>query len=249
MCRERNTQYGIRNTRYVTRIAYCVFRVLLVLLAALALAAVGLLWWFSVDLPSPDRLGTYIADSTGIESHTFVPLSDIAEPLRWATIATEDKDFYNRSWDIHPSAVLRAIWTTLRNPNAMDSYTIPQRLVANLMTLSGKRVSSPVRQRLRELALTVWLTYHYTPDRILELYLNSIPYGPSLYGVESAALFYYGKHASDLSLAECVMLVAIAQEPDGDLEFARRRQAIVLDLMVEEGYITPEEAARAKIVH
>lgn len=233
--------------RGITR--HCKRIVLIGLASLLLIFGLSLYMWLFYDLPSPDRLSTYIATSTGTDSRTFVPLSDIPEPLRWATIATEDSDFYNRSRDIRPRTVLRAIWTVVRDPGAADGYTIPERLVANLMTLSGKRVSSPVRQRLRELALTIWLTYRYSPDEILEFYLNSVPYNHLLYGVESAALFYYGKHASDLSLAECAMLAAIAQVPDGDPQFAQQRQTIVLDLMVEEGYITPEEATRAKSVH
>ena len=94
------------------------------------------------------------------------------------------------------------------------------------------------------------ITRRYTSDEILEFYLNSIPYTDQIYGVEAATQFHYGKHVSDLDLAECAMLQAIRHlahfDPESHLGIARERQSVVLDLMVEEGYIDEQEAENAR---
>ncbi len=81
-------------------------------------------------------------------------------------------------------------------------------------------------------------------------FLNSDSYAGQIYGVEAAAQFYFGKHVRDLNLAECAMLPAIARMPDfeplADLEIAQERQATVLDLMAENGYINELAANLAK---
>jgi 1A family penicillin-binding protein len=180
-------------------------------------------------------------------SHSPVPLTEIPPALRWATIATEDANFYqNRGFD--GFAILRAIWFNVRNKEIlMGGSTITQQLVRNLMLAPGEQVERTLKRKMRELVLAVQITRRYTKDEILTFYLNEIYYGNMAYGVEAAAQAYYGKHVRDLDLAECAMLAGLPQlparwNPLQNFEGAKKRQEVVLNLMVEEGYINAEEA-------
>lgn len=211
----------------------------------------GLYFWVLYDLPSPENFATYIPPSG---NYIPVPLSEIPEMLHWATVVTEDKAFYSRSPRVGLPLILRSIWYNLDCAGheclRIRGATIPQQLVAALMLTSGKNHDRSLRQDMRDLALTIMITQRYTRDEILEFYLNSGSYAGQIYGVEAAAQFYFGKHVRDLNLAECAMLPAIARMPDfeplADLEIAQERQATVLDLMAENGYINELAANLAK---
>ncbi len=95
------------------------------------------------------------------------------------------------------------------------------------------------------------MAQRYSKDDVLALYLNEAYYGNLAYGVEAAARAYFGKSANELDLAECAFLAGLPQspvayDPFNDLELARKRQAIVLDLMVRQGFITERDAMQAK---
>jgi penicillin-binding protein 1C len=239
-------------------------------LAGLLLLGGGLalyLWLFA-GLPTPDDLSAYtLAPSSKVYdrhgrllfeipppytgSHTPVPLQEIPEALRWATIATEDKNFYT-----HPGfdlvGILRAVWINLTCDDCrVGGSTITQQVVRTLMFAPDERFAPTLRRKLREVILAVRITRRYTKDEILAAYLNETYYGNMAYGVEAAAQAYYGKPVRDLDLAECAMLAGLPQAPAywNPLEHgerARSRQAIVLDLMVKAGYIDAAQARLAK---
>ena len=183
---------------------------------------------------------------------TRVSLDQISPYLIQATIATEDANFYQHH-GVDPIALLRIIYHAVREQKVIGGSTIPQQLV-KLTFLSPERT---LERKLKEGILAAEITRRYPKDTILELYLNEIPYGNLAVGIEAAAETYFGKPASDLTLAEAALLAGLPQapsyydpysnlwNPDGTPGPAKQRQGIVLGLMVKQGYITPEEANAA----
>lgn len=214
------------------------------------------------DLPTPNNLGSYdiplstkIYDRNGVllfdifadENRTYVPLSDIPKELQEATIAIEDKDFYQHQGINPVGGILRAVVASITGKKLQGGSTITQQLVKGAL-LSPERT---VRRKLREIVLAIWVEVTYPKEKILELYLNQVPYGGTAWGVEAAADKYYGKHVSDLSLAEATILAGLPQAPSlysplgARPELAKERQQNVLRRMVDDGYITQEEADAA----
>lgn len=225
-------------------------KLLLLTLGLVALAGLWVYFWIFYDLPSPEAFGTYLPASS---AYNPVPLSEVPEPLRWATVVVEDQTFYSPSRS-DPVAIARAIYYAFQCSEGRclseRTGTIPRGLTVMLMFVSGQDEGDSARQGLRDLALTLRITRRYTRDEILEFYLNSMSYADQVYGVEAAAQFYFGKPVRELDLAECTLLTAIARiyhfDPAEDLQFVRERQAVILDLLVEHGYIDAEAAAAAK---
>jgi len=243
-------------------------RVLAVLCALVFLGGAGLYLWLCAGLPAPDDLSAYtsapsskIYDRYGqllfempppyTGSHTPVTLDDIPPYLIHATIATEDATFYsNPGMDLQ--GILRAVWINVQGGEVLaGGSTITQQLVRTVMFSADERVERTLYRKLRELILAIRITRRYTKDEILMLYLNETYYGNMAYGVEAAAQAYFAKAARDLDLAECALLAGLPQlpalyNPLEDLDAAKTRQAVVLDLMVKQGYVTPQDAALAK---
>ncbi|HEY80559.1 MAG TPA: PBP1A family penicillin-binding protein [Caldilineae bacterium] len=177
---------------------------------------------------------------------TLVPLADISPHLINATLAVEDPNFY-RHPGVDPVGIARAIYYILRQDAVQPGgSSIVQQLV-KLTYLSSERT---LERKIKEAVLAIEINRRYPKDTILEIYLNHIFYGNLAYGIETAAQTYFGKPASDLTLAEASLLAGIPQRP-GDYDpythwnAVRNRQADVLRLMVEHGFITPAEAHRA----
>ncbi|MBI4036894.1 transglycosylase domain-containing protein, partial [Candidatus Daviesbacteria bacterium] len=126
--------------------------------------------------------------------------------------------------------------------------TLTQQLVKNAL-LSPER---SIIRKIKEFILAVQVERVYSKDQILEMYLNEIPYGGTAYGIEAAANLYFGKHAKDLNVAEASLLAGLPQRPSvyspygTHPELAKKRQAEVLRRMVEDGYISKEQAEAAK---
>ncbi|MCC6905666.1 MAG: transglycosylase domain-containing protein, partial [Anaerolineae bacterium] len=170
--------------------------------------------------------------------------------LRWATVATEDNTFYeNPGFD--PQSIARAAWEWAQQGEIVSGgSTITQQLVRQIVFEYEERTEQSLRRKLKEAILAWIMTQQFSKDRILELYLNEIPYGNLTYGIEAAADVYFDKHASALTLAEASFLAGIPQAPgvyDPYTDFAgvKARQRQVLDLMVLHGYLTSEEADAA----
>ena len=145
-------------------------------------------------------------------------------------------------------AILRAVWINLRGGEVLSGgSTITQQLARNLLMSPEERYERTLTRKLREAVLAWRIARHYSKDEILELYLNEIYFGNMAYGVEAAAQAYFGKDVRDLDLAECAMLAGLPQAPAYTTHWKiwqapKRRQAVVLDLMVKHGYITEEQA-------
>jgi 1A family penicillin-binding protein len=177
---------------------------------------------------------------------TQVPLNQIPESLRDATISIEDKNFYtNPGFDV--PALARAAYDDLTNHGIVSgASTITQQLVKRVY-LSPEQTW---QRKLQEISIAYTLSKEKSKDEILEMYLNQIYYGNQSYGIEAAAESYFGKTALKLDLAESAMLAGIPQSPSDydpiqNRTLAKTRQLEVLNAMVNQGYISEQQAADA----
>lgn len=244
-------------------------RVTLLIIAVLVLGAMmAVRAWLFVDLPALDTLAsnlsapsTRILDREGrllytiadphVGQHTPIPLAEIPPTCRRATIATEDANFYSNP-GVDVVGILRAVWINLRGGEVLSGgSTITQQLARNLLLSPQERAQRTLTRKLRESILAWRLARAYTKDQILQLYLNEAYYGNLAYGIEAAARTYFSKHVGELDLSECALLAGLPQSPAAydplaNLPAARERQAVVLDLMVKQGYVTSDDARLAK---
>src|SRR5690606_24707381 len=180
------------------------------------------------------------------ENRVPIRIDQIPDTLKQAVIAVEDHRFYeHRGLDF--IGIARALWVDLREGGRVQgASTITQQLARNAF-LTLERTWA---RKLQEILWAIQIERKYTKDEILETYLNEIYFGHGAYGVETASQIYFGKSVSELDLAESALLAGVIRGPGYyspliDMEAARRRRAVVLQRMVEVGYITLEEARRA----
>lgn len=193
-----------------------------------------------------DRSGTLLYEVYQDENRTLIPLSELPPHLIHATIAIEDKHFYEH-YGIDVQGILRAFRANQDGTAVQGGSTITQQLVK-------KRLLSPektLKRKIREAILSVLVESQYTKEEILEMYFNQIPYGGSTYGVEAAAQRYFGKSARAVTLSEAAFLAGLPAAPSiynpfgSTPELAHARQREVLRRMSEDGYITPDQAQAA----
>ncbi len=216
----------------------------------------GVVQWLRKDMVSPQSLTaiqqpvkTLVFDSKGRVLHEFykenrspVPLKQIPRHLINATIATEDRSFYQH-WGVDLWGITRAAVTdVLHMRRAQGGSTITQQLARNVLGTYERTWS----RKLRETVFAIELERNYTKDQILELYFNQIYFGEGAYGVETAAKTYFGKSLRELSLAECALLAGIPANPSvysprRRPAAARARRAKVLRNMLSTRAITQVE--------
>lgn len=193
-----------------------------------------------------DRNGKLVYEIYTDKKRTPIKLTDIPESLKFATISIEDKNFYKHQ-GVDILGIIRGLSKTITKGRAEGGSTLTQQLVKNSL-LTNERT---VRRKAQELILTVITETIYSKDKILEKYLNTIPYGGTAYGVESASELYFGKPVKDLNLAESALLAGLPQRPStyspfgAHPEMAKGRQEEVLKQMVANKYITEDEAKKA----
>lgn len=211
------------------------------------------------DLPSPTKLGHYdvpvatkvydrnghlLYDIFADQNRSPIPLAHIPKYLQQATIAIEDKDFYRHGGISPVGGMIRAIVATITRNKLQGGSTITQQLVKSALLTSERTVT----RKIKEIILAFWVEILYPKDKILEMYLNQVPYGGTAWGIETASEKYFGKSASELTLAEATLLAGLPQAPTlyspfgAHPEYARNRQKEVLRRMVEDRYITQGEA-------
>ncbi len=225
---------------------------------------VGAIAWYSRDLPDPNKLvdrvvseSTKIFDRTGKtvlwemhggERRTIIELDQISDYAKWATISAEDKDFYKHKGFKITSIIRSIIVDILRGSRAQGGSTITQQLVKNAILTNEKSIA----RKFKELILSYQIEKKFTKDQILKMYFNEIPYGGVNYGIESAANYYLGKHANELTLGEAAILAALPQAPTrlspygSHVDELLKRQKWILDEMVKDGYISKDDAEKAK---
>ncbi|MGD2078404.1 MAG: transglycosylase domain-containing protein [Chloroflexota bacterium] len=201
-----------------------------------------------------DREGRLLWEVFGDGKRTQIPLDQIPQDVINATIATEDDTFYDNDGLDAPS-VIAAIIANLRNPEErpQGASTITQQLVRHIVFDFEERASVNYSRKTKEILLAWMMTRKYTKDDILEMYLNEIYYGNLAYGIEAAAQTYFDKPAAELNLGESALLAALPQspvelDPLSNLEGAKQRQWLVLNLMINEGYVNRAEAEAAYLM-
>jgi 1A family penicillin-binding protein len=225
--------------------------------------------WISRDLPNPntlitreiplstkiyDRSGnTLLKEIHGEEKRTFIKIEEIPDVMKQATIAIEDRQFYEHH-GVNWLRIIKAIYVdVIQRRKAQGASTLTQQLVKNAILTNEKSWE----RKIKEVLLALQIERRFTKDQILQMYLNEIPYGAMLYGVESASESYFGKTVKDLTLDEAALLAAIPQAPDryspygtglrGDNRIALvARQHQILDAMAKDKYITQEQADAAQ---
>ena len=209
------------------------------------------------DLPSPtkltsssipqstqifDRKGELLFTIYGQKNQTFVPLSIIPKHIQQATIAIEDKDFYQHG-PIDLRGIARSVISITFRNQVQGGSTITQQLVKNSL-LTPERT---ILRKVKEVLLAFATEALYSKSQILEMYLNQTPYGGTAWGVEAASQTYFGKHAKDLTLSQSSLLAALPEAPTtyspfgSHPELAKERQEEVLRKMYQEKYITRKE--------
>jgi penicillin-binding protein 1C len=193
-----------------------------------------------------DRNGKLIFEVFGDERRTPIKLSSLPKYVWQATLAAEDKDFYNHK-GFSLTGYLRATLHIVTGKRLEGGSTITQQLVKKAL-LSDDRT---ITRKIRELVLSLLVETRYTKDKILEMYLNQIPYGGTAYGLESASQTYFGKPSQSLTIAESALLAALPQAPSyyspfgASPEAGKDRQKYILNQMLENKFITKEEHASA----
>ncbi|HWP61720.1 MAG TPA: PBP1A family penicillin-binding protein [Candidatus Paceibacterota bacterium] len=195
-----------------------------------------------------DRTGSIVLyDVHGEVRRTSVPLDKISVYLQEATVATEDKTFYqNIGFD--PSSFARALLADVFSHSyAQGGSTITQQVVKNALLTQDKSIA----RKIEEIILAVRLTRAYTKEQILNTYLNESPYGGTIYGVEEASQFFFGVPASDVDLAQAAYIAALPQAPTYYSPYGNNRAALdsrknyVLQQMKAAGYITQAQYDQA----
>ncbi len=225
--------------------------------------------WISRDLPDPntlmnrdvplttkifDRTGTQILyEIHGDQNRSLIQIKDLPLYVPQATVAIEDKNFYQHHGIDWLGLVRAFVKNTLTGQKIKGTSTLTQQFVKNAI-LTNER---SYERKLKEILLSLQMERIFTKDQIIQLYLNEIPYGSTMYGIESAARGYFGKPAKDLTIDEAALLAALPQAPDiyspygtgsrGDnRDRLIGRQKYILDQMAEQGYITKNQAEEAK---
>ncbi|WP_018147306.1 penicillin-binding protein 1A [Henriciella marina] len=234
-----------------------------------ALCFVALVLWvaaLSRDLPSHERLADYeppitsrvhAGDGTLIaefaeEHRVFVPIESMPDHVTQAFVAAEDKKFFEHD-GLDYVGILRGAINSAQiklsgsDGNLQGGSTITQQVAKNMLLTRDQRIE----RKVKEAIIARRMENTFTKDQILELYLNEIYLGVRAYGVGSAALIYFNKSLPELSLSEAAVLASLAKAPSTVNPYRRpqrllARRNYVLNRMLEDGYITEEEAEEAK---
>lgn len=196
-----------------------------------------------------DRTGQVLLyDYNRDARRNIVPIANISSHLINATIAVEDSSFYKHGGIRIPSIIRAMVFDAIGGSFSQGGSTITQQVVKNELLTSRKSVV----RKIHEWILAIKLEQLYSKDQILETYLNNIPYGGTLYGVEAASEAYFGIPAKDLSLAEAVYLVAMIPAPSYYSPYGAHRKELderknfVLGRMSVLGLIDEETYARTR---
>ena len=232
------------------------------ILFVIAAAVVGaVVWKYQQDLPDYSQLQNYeppvmtrvhagdgsLLAEYSHERRLYLPSPAIPPLVKNAFIAAEDKNFYiHRGFD--PEGILRAAYVFLQGSKRVQgASTITQQVAKNFL-LTNERTFD---RKIREILLSLRIESAYSKDKILELYLNEIYLGLSNYGVAAAALNYFDKSVHELTIAEVAYLAALPKEPSALNPFRNHDRAVerrnyVIGRMVDDGYITAEQATKAR---
>lgn len=241
-----------------------IFRFGIILFFSLIIFIFGFLVYCLKDLPRPekftegiisqptkiyDREGKVVLyEIVGDEKRTIVSFSQVPDFLKEAVISAEDKNFFEHQ-GIDLKAIFRAIIYDLKiGKFNQGASTITQQMIRSYY-LSQKKT---LTRKTKEIILSLEIERRYPKNQILEWYLNLIPFGSNIYGVEAASQSFFRKPVSDISLAEAVTLAALIKSPSylspygPNLNKLLKRKDYILEIMTELKYLNQEQAERAK---
>ena len=216
---------------------------------------------FLQDLPSPrelsikqvpqttkifDRNGVLLSEIYANQNRTLVSLHDIPKSLQNATLAIEDKNFYQ-----HPGfdvpGIIRALQADLAGRKIQGGSTITQQLIKSSMLTPEQSIT----RKIKEVVLAFWAERIYSKQQILEMYFNQVPYGGTAWGIEAASETYFDKPVKNLSLAQSAFLAGLTSAPTAYSPYGnnpnawKSRQKEVLTRMVALHYISHKESDKA----
>jgi len=195
-----------------------------------------------------DRTGTILLyDLNQNSKQQVVPFDQISPYLKEATVAIEDQNFYNNH-GIEVNAILRALWVDVTSGHLKQGgSTITQQVVKNTLLSDDKSIT----RKIKEWVLAIKLDSSTSKDDILNLYLNSSPYGGNYYGVEEAAENYFGTSSANLDIAQSAYIAAMPQAPTYYSPYGPNKAALdgrknlVLQKMEATGVITKDQYNQA----
>ena len=193
-----------------------------------------------------DRYGNEIG-SRGIRHNDAIPLEELPDHLIKAVLATEDRRFYDHFGIDVPARSARVLTNARAGGVVQGGSSITQQLAKNLF-LSNERT---IERKVKEAFLAIWLEARLTKNEILKLYLDRAYMGGGTFGVDAAAQYYFNKSARDVNLAEAAMLAGLFKAPSKfaphvNLPAARARANVVLDNLVEAGFMTEGQVFGAR---
>jgi penicillin-binding protein 1A len=188
----------------------------------------------------------YLIGEFGEERRQLTPIKDIPKVMKDAVLAIEDSRFYEHG-GVDYRGMLRATLANLGQVKSQGASTITMQVARNVYLSSEKTYT----RKIYEILLTYKLEHMLTKDQILEIYMNQIFLGNRAYGFASAAEAYFGKALKDISVAEAAMLAGLpkapsAYNPISNPKRARSRQLYIIERMLDNQYITAEQAQAAK---
>ncbi len=249
----RRTRAAARPERHWVR--WTVITVLVVLALGVAVFAFLLA---RTSVPTPNEIATseativYWSDGTtelgrlGESTRRSVALDDVPLDVQQAILSAEDRSFYEHG-GVSPIGIGRAVWNNVTGGSTQGGSTITQQYAKNAFLTQERSWDRKVKEAL----LAIKLETVVSKDEILENYLNTIYFGRGAYGIEAAAIAYFGVPASELTLDQGAVLAAIIKSPSGlapeeDLPALEGRWEYVLDGMVEQGWLTPKQRRAAE---
>lgn len=235
------------------------FLVILTLFLIFIAGVLGAFAYFSKDLPNPDRLkereviqSTRIYDRTGeillydihnLKKRSLVELDEIPAYIQWAAIAAEDENFWHHhGFDV--KGIIRAFWANLKEKKiTQGGSTITQQLVKNAILTPDRTLT----RKIKEVILSIEIERKFSKNEILQMYLNEIPYGSNIYGIEAASQSFFNKPSYDLTLSEAALLSALPKAPSWYSPYGIHTKELysrhmgILSQMLNLGYISKED--------
>ena len=257
-----------------------IFRLASTLIGLLVIVFILMVVYYAIFLPKPgelarfhpvastkiyDRNGVLLKDIYDEEKRTVVESSNIPPSVKEATVAIEDRGFYQHR-GIYLRSIFRAIFVDIiRGKRSQGGSTITQQLVRNAFDQIGTKKT--LARKIREVVVALQFERIYSKDQILTFYLNEIPYSNNNYGIQAASNSYYNKNIADLdpskiddqnekakAYAKIATLVAIPQAPTyynpygNHTDQLKKRRDAVLNKMVEQGYLSKDLVDKAKLI-
>lgn len=240
-------------------------KIVLLLCAGLFLFLGGTLVWASfIKLPDLSNFAarkiansSKIVDRTGEVvlydinqgvRRTEIPLSEMGDNIKNATIAIEDQNFYTHK-GIRITSIIRSTLINIKEGSfSQGGSTITQQIIKNTLLNKDKTIT----RKIKEWVLALKLEKYFTKNEILEIYLNDNPYGGTIYGIEEASQAFLNKNAKDLTVAEAAYMAAIPKAPTYYSPFGKNKDKLearkntVLKKMKDLGYITDQQYEEAK---